>query len=240
MDLPIPTVPIHTLRLPSGKEVRVRPFLVKEEKLLLMAAQTKDANELVQAVERAVTDCLIDKDVKFDKLSFFDVDYLMVALRAKSIAPTIDVQFRCRSVTDEGECGHIFTVPLDIANSQLVKEDISDKIALDDKMGMKLKYPKYGEMKRAMMNENEMDRKIRLFYNCTDYIYNGDEIHSMKDYSLEQFSAFVDALTDENFKKLEYWTDHLPRYVVYADQTCPKCGTHHHLHYEDMNAFFLS
>lgn len=241
MGLPQLSVPTYTVKLPSdGKEIRVRPFLVKEEKLLLMAAQSKDTNEIIQATKQIINNCLIDNDVKVEELPFFDVDYLFVALRAKSVSETIEMNFVCNNVVEQEKCGHIFPVVLDISNSEIVKNaDLKEKIDFGNMTGVKMKYPKYSEMKKIFSDESNIDRIMRLIYNSVEFIYDKDTVYNMRDYSKEDFDKWIEGLTKAQFEKLEEWVLNLPSFQVSAKQNCAKCGFEHNIKYKDFDSFFL-
>jgi len=241
MSLPKISVPTYSVTLPStGKEVRIRPFLVKEEKLLLMAAQSKDVNEIIHATLQAITNCLIDDDIDASKLPFFDVDYLFIALRAKSIGESIEINFTCNNVVDEEKCAQIFPVNLDISKAVIVKDESQiAKIKLSESVGVGMKYPNYTAMKSTLSSELEMDRKIRMIYNSLDFIWNGDDVTNVIDVSFEDFNTWIEDLTDSNFAKLESWVDHLPTFEIVTSKECPRCKFNHHIHYDDFQSFFL-
>lgn len=158
MDLPKIDLPVYELKLPSsGKTVTVRPFLVKEEKLLLMAVESKDENNIIQTTKQIINNCILDNDVKIDKLPFFDVDYLFIALRAKSIGEVVPVNFICKMPFAAQTCGTMFPVDIDISRCEVKKDDsISFDIKLTDKVGVKMKYPSYEVMKRFVEGEDVM------------------------------------------------------------------------------------
>ena len=240
MDLPKIDLPVYELKLPSsGKTVTVRPFLVKEEKLLLMAVESKDENNIIQTTKQIINNCLLDDDVKIDKLPFFDVDYLFIALRAKSIGEVVPVNFICKMPYEGATCGTMFPVDIDISNCVVKKDDsISFDIKLTDKVGAKMKYPSYEVMKRFVEGEDVMTKKIKIIVSSIDYIYEGDKIFSTKDYSHEQLQEYVETFTEEQFKKLEKFVDNFPSFVIKAEGNCPRCKHHHELEYTDFTSFF--
>lgn len=241
MTLPKISVPIYTVTLPSnGKSIRIRPFLVKEEKLLLIAAQTKDTNEIVAATKQVINNCLIDNDVNVDTLPFFDIDYLIIALRAKSIGETIPVKFSCNNIVEGEKCGHNFPVDIDISKASVVKDDsIKLEIWLTDDMGVKMRYPKYSVMKSIMSNENEFERVIRIVCASIDSIFDKTENYSTKEMSKEEIQAFVEGLTKVQFTKLENFVRNFPEFECKVAHTCEKCGFNHNIKYNNFDSFFL-
>ena len=240
MTLPKIDVPIYELQLPSNKSsVRVRPFLVKEEKLLLIAVESKDQNSIIQTTKQIISNCLIDDDVNVDKLPFFDVDYLFIALRAKSIGETVTVNFICNMFTGGNKCSAKFPVDIDIGKCEVKqKEDVSSTIKITDKVTIKMKYPGYEVMKRFMENEDAMSKKIKIMAASIDQIIDGSKVLSSKDYSREELEKYIETFTEEQYKKLEYFVDNFPSFVILAEGKCPKCGFEHKLEYTDFTSFF--
>lgn len=238
--LPKVDVPIYELNLPSsGKTIKVRPFLVKEEKLLLMALSSQDESAVVETTKQVVNNCILTEGVNVEKLPFFDVDYLFIALRAKSIGEAIDVNFKCNhrpNGTDR--CGFIFPAPIDISKIDVVNKDVEKNIKLTEKITVKMKYPSYEVMKRMTDRDDDITRKVKVIVASIDMIVDGDKIHSPKDYSKEELEQFVEGFTEEQFKKLANFVDNFPHFIVIASNKCPKCGFDHRIEYTDFTSFF--
>lgn len=240
MSLPKIELPIYDLRIPSTqKEIQVRPFKVKEEKLLLMAAEAEDMNEVITVTKQILNNCILTEGVDIDKLPFFDVDFLFIALRGLSIGDKIELQFTCNAIIDENKCGFVYEDNLDLSKCRIVKdESISDRIELGSGLSMKMKYPSYALMKQMEAGEVVIDRKIKVIANCIDMIVKGDEIHTTKDLSKKELIEFVEELSEFQFRKLEMFVDNFPYFVVDIENTCPKCKTLHRKEYRDFSAFF--
>lgn len=238
MELPKIDVPILELPLPSSsKTVRVRPFTVKEEKLLLQAAQSKDTQEIINTTKQVINNCMID-DVKVNDLPFFDIDYLFIALRAKSIGEVIEMNYSCNAFVNGEKCGGVFPVQLDISKATIMKnEEVEQKIMLSGDVGVMMKYPSYDAMK-TVLSDTAYDRRIRLIYNSIDYIFDKEQVYSSKDMDKEKIVAFVDDLTQSNLSKLEAWVDNLPYFEIKTEALCPKCGFTHNIRYKDFSSFF--
>ena len=244
MTLPLPqvTTPTYDVTIPSsGKTIKIRPFLVKEEKLLLMATQSKDTNEIISTVRQVINNCLVDSDVTVDNLAFFDIDYLFIALRAKSIGETVELQFTCNATNEEGNrCGQIFPVEVDISKAHVVKDkELEDKVWITDTIGVKFKYPKYSVMRSLADVQDPYEQKSRMIYACIDFIFDKDNVYSVKDYTKEDFEKFFDSLTVAQLEKLEEWVDNLPTFAVDLEKKCDKCGFNHKIRYDDFASFFL-
>jgi hypothetical protein len=240
MSLPKIDLPIYELKLPSsGKTVRVRPFLVKEEKLLLMAVESKDENNIIATTKQIINNCILDNEVKVEKMPFFDVDYLFIALRAKSIGEVVPVNFICNMYGENGKCGAMFPVDIDISNCVVRKDDsVGFDIRLTDRIGMKMRYPSYEVMKRFVESDDALTRKVKIIAASIDQIYDGDKVYSYKDYTPEQLVEYIEGFTEEQFRKLEKFVDNFPSFVIKAEGVCPKCKHKHELEYTDFTSFF--
>lgn len=240
MALPKIDVPIYTVNLPSNKEsVKVRPFSVREEKLLLMALESKNADEIIDTVTQVINNCLLEGSVDCTKLPFFDIDYLFLFLRAKSIGETVEVNLTCNNLVgeDEHKCGNVFPTDMDIANCEVIKSDVSDTIQLDPTKGMKMKYPSYAQMKRIEFG-NDVDQKTNTIINSIDHIFDKDGIYPARDYSKDELKEYVENLTEENYKKLEKFVDNFPTIMIRIQAECTRCGFNHDVRYSDFLDFF--
>jgi len=239
--LPTIDVPTYEIKIPStGKPVTVRPFLVKEEKLLLMALQSNDDQEIINTTKQVIRNCIIDGDIDVEKLPFFDVDYLFIALRAKSVGESIDIKFTCNASVNGSKCGNIFPARIDISNSKVVKDDsISNDVVLSGTLRIKMKYPSYSAMKTILDDDEVLNKKIKIVVSSIEYIQDKDKIYSTKDVSKEELTSFVENLTQDQFRKLEHFVDNFPSFVVTTEATCDKCGYNHRLEYRDFSSFFV-
>lgn len=240
MALPKVDVPVYELLLPStGKKISVRPFIVKEEKLLLMALASKDEDQIIQTTKQIVNNCILTKGINVDKLPFYDIDYLFIALRAKSVGEAIDVKFICNNVVDNQKCSFTFPVQIDVSNVTVTNIDRPKEITLTSGIVVKLKHPSYATMKSILsLRVDNLTKKIKMIAACIDLMIDGDQTYSPKDYSREEFEALIENLTEENFKKLESFVDNLPFFSVSAQHDCPKCGYAHKINYTDFTSFF--
>jgi hypothetical protein len=240
MSLPKIDVPIYELSLPSdGKTIKIRPFLVKEEKLLLMAVESNDIQNIIKTTKQVINNCILEKKLDIEKLPFFDIDYLFIALRAKSIGESIEVSYTCNHDTENGRCGGTFETSIDISKCEVEKDpEAKDTIELSDKITMKMKYPTYDIMKLIMSNETVIERKLRIIMSCVDKIVTQDKIYTQKDFTKEELKRFLEDLTQDQYKKLEHFIDNFPTFYVKADAKCPKCGFVHDIKYQDFARFF--
>lgn len=240
MSLPKIDVPTFELILPStGKPVRVRPFVVKEEKLLLMALASKDDNQIIETTKQIVNNCMLTPGVDVEKLPFFDIDYLFIALRAKSVGEAIEVNFTCNRLLDSGsKCGFVFGAKIDISKVEVLNMEHEKTIKLTDSITVKMKYPSYDVMKRITDKDDELSNKIKIIVASIDMVIDGNNVHSPKDYSREEFEAFVEGFTEEQFRKLAHFVEHFPYFQIVAEHECPKCHYNHKIKYRDFTSFF--
>lgn len=239
--LPKIDLPIYELKLPSnGKEVKFRPFLVKEEKLLLMAAKSNDSNEIIKTTKQIINNCLLDSDVNLDSLPFFDIDCLFIAMRAKSIGESINANYVCQNNLEDGTpCRGKFEVKIDISNVEIEKNDnITLEIRFNDNLIFYMKYPPYSIIKLLNTNDDSFEKKIKIIAASIDRIFTNDQFYSSKDLSIEEIQNFVEGLTQEQFNKLSEFTSNFPSFHVRGEGQCPKCGRSHVVRYKDFVRFF--
>ena len=241
MPLPKIDLPVHDFTIPSsGKVIRVRPFTVKEEKLLLMAIESKVASDIIATVKQVINNCVQDDSIDVDKMPFFDIDYLFIFLRAKSVGDDVAVNLTCNNVLENGEvCGNNFEAQADVGKVELIKYDgVNDDIKLGPASGVKMRYPNYGIM-RKLEELPEIDKKTHIIVSSIDYVYDKTGMHSYKDYTTDELKDFVEGLTEENYKKLERYVDLFPTISGKIEADCPKCGFHHDVRYTEFYDFFI-
>lgn len=240
MELPKLSVPIYTATLPStGQKIRVRPFFVKEEKLLLIAKESGDPRTMIEVTKQIITNCLVDNDLNVSDLPFFDIDYLFLLLRAKSIGETVEMNFVCNNKVDEEKCGAVFPVELDILKATLSKnETIEEKVWLNDSVGVKFKYPKYAAMKMINDDLSPFEQKMKIVENSIDYIFDKEKTYSSKEIDSENLQKFIEGLTQKQMNVLENWVNNLPYFEIRTSQTCPKCNFNHEIKFKDFTSFF--
>jgi hypothetical protein len=237
-----PAVPEYTLKIPStGQDIKVRPFLVGEERLLLMALESDDAHTIIDTTKQIIKKCIIDEDVvvDVDKLPFFDIDYLFIALRAKSVGEAIDINYTCNADHNGERCGATFPAKIDISNVRIEEKEVPDLIEIPGNIKVKLKYPSYSQVKTIYANENDLTKKIKLIVASIEYVLNGKKTVTLKDVTEDELVTFVESLTQESFKQFEMWVDNFPNFVVESTATCHKCGNAYDLRYEDFDSFFV-
>ena len=238
--LPKIDLPIYEIKLPSsGKPVKIRPFVVREEKLLLIALESGDEREIIETTKQIVNNCLVDK-VDIDKLPFFDVDYIFIALRAKAVGDTIDVKYTCYNEVDGTSCDNTFPAKIDVMNYTLLKdENIKDKIQLTGTLSVKMRYPSYTVMRLLDSDMSNFDKKINIIAECVDIVADKEKVYTRKDYTNDELIDFIENLPQQQYKRLEEFVDNFPSFIITSKATCPKCKYEHTLDYRDFTDFFV-
>ena len=231
MALPILETPTYELTLPStNKKVKYRPFLVKEYKILLTNIEA-DVVEISRVVTELVDNCTFNK-LNVDKLPNFDLEYLFLNIRAKSISETADVIITC-------ECGNKIDHTIDITNLKVVKkENIDSKIMLTPEVGVILRYPRFEEMLEIYDNLDSANI-LELVANCIDTVFTKDEYYKSSDYSKEDLDKFVNSFTKKQFDLLEEFFRNIPKIVHHIEADCSECGKTNEVDLEGLQNFFV-
>lgn len=240
-------IPHFFVDLPGiEKTLELRPFVVKEEKLLLMAASSRDENEIIDTTIRVVQNCIVSPHIDVSKLPYFLVDYLFITLRSKSVGPTIEVTFQCNNFIDSGsykeKCNTMFPVEMDILQAKFNKEVLttSKKIEFSqNSFGCYIRYPTYKQLKKISDNLPPLLQRLEIIKACLDRIYlpQGNVI-KVDDMTDEEVNKFVDGLTSQQVAKLNEEIDNFPYFSLNVDHKCPHCGFDHHIEYRDFKDFF--
>lgn len=232
MPLPKLETPTYELTLPSnGKKVKYRPFLVKEYKVLLTSLEA-DTREIIRVVNELVDVCTFNK-LAMNELSHFDVEYLFLQIRAKSVSEIANLVVDC-------DCGEKLPYDLDITKIQLVNNDKkrSNNILLTDKIGVELRYPRFEEM-MEIYDSMQNDKIIDMIGRCIIAVYTDKERIDSKDIKHEELQEFLESLTKQQFDQIEKFFVDMPKLVQEVDKECPKCGTVNNVKLEGIQNFFV-
>ena len=231
MALPKLETPTYELILPStGDKLKFRPFLVKEHKILLTMSEA-DNNEVARIIRELVDVCTF-KTLKIKDLPHFDIEYIFMHLRAKSISETVEVVVNC-------ECGEKIDTSFNIDELKVVKpEGHSNKIMINNEIGIELKYPNIDDVV-DIFDTKDNQKVIDLIIRSIKAIYNQEEYWEASDQSKEELEEFVYSLTKEQFDKLEQFFVTSPKIVQTIECDCPKCGKHNVSKREGLQNFFV-
>jgi len=240
MALPMMSAPTYTMVVPSsGVSVKFRPFLVKEEKALLIAQQSEDIGVMIQTLKGIINTCVLDK-LDVDKLATFDLEYMFTQIRAKSVGEIIELIFPCD--IDHGEDNEKARVKVSIDLTTLIVEkdpNHNNKINLFGDVGVVMKYPTMDVMKRLEnLDTNDLDKVFGVVADSIDYIYQGEEIFYGKEQKHEELLQFLNNLTSEQFVKVQQFFATMPRIKKEIEYTCPVCQKQHRKMLEGMQSFF--
>lgn len=238
--LPVIDLPTYELKLPStGQLIKVRPFRVKEEKLLLIAAESNDNQEIINTTKQVIQNCIVFGDLEIDKLPFFDIDYLFIALRAKSVGESIEIKFTCNNNVSDLKCGNVFAAQIDITNCKVKGLDQDKmKIELGQGITLKMKYPTYAALKLIVETKIDIDKEMHIIAACVETIVDKDKVYTIKDITKDELIAFIGNLSQEQYKKLSEFVNEFPSFVVETTAKCDKCGYTHRLEYRNFESFF--
>ena len=240
MALPKIDVPTYDITLPvSKKQIRYRPFLVKEQRNLLMAMESDDSSAAHSAIRDILYNCTLTEGVDIEKLPIVDVEFYFINLRAKSVGEIIDSKYRCNNVVDEKECNNLMESNLNLLNVKVeIDEKISPEIQLTDKLMIKMKYPEFGIVKDSINMESDTDITFNMLAQSIEHIYDGDQFYYGHETPIAEMVQFVEGMNQEQFMKIEEFFNNLPKLKEKVEMTCTKCGFHHVINVEGLESFF--
>ena len=240
MALPKLEVPTYELELPlSKKTIKFRPYLIKEQKALMMALESSDAKTIQHNVREILDVCTLSKDVDVDELPIIDIEYYFIQLRAKSVGEMSESKYRCNNEVEDKVCGNIMEAKIDLTEIKPVQEEYVDpEIQLTDKIIVKMKYPPFKLIKDSIEMEDITEVTFNMLAQSIEYVYDGDQFHYAKESSVEELVDFIEQLNQEQFEKLEKFFNSIPKLSKKIDMKCSKCGFEHHLDVEGLESFF--
>lgn len=245
MALPKINTPIFELKLPSsGRNVKYRPFLVKEQKILLMAMEADSQSAMMTAIKQIIGNCSVD-EVDVDKLPMFDLEFFFLRLRAKSIGEEIELNLRHPSGynSKNTECDHASKFKMNLMEVEVQKTiEHEDKIMLDEETGtgIKMRYPT-AEMADAVeydAEKNQLDLASDAIISCIDYIYDKENVYNKSDYTQAELSEFIENLSQEQFQKVSKFFDTMPKLKHTIKWKCAGCGQDEEVTLEGLANFF--
>jgi hypothetical protein len=244
MALPKLDVPTYEVTLIStGKPVRFRPFLVKEQKLFLMASESEDPKEIVNVIRQVLKNCVLD-EIDVDSLPTFDLEYLFMNLRARSVEEVVELKYKCNNkVKDEGgnekNCGGLVNFKLNILEIEPTKNpNHKNKIQITENLGICLKYPTFEMIQKyESMDENQVMANVLV--DCIDYIYDKENIYYSKDSTRKELEEFVDSMQQKDLEKFKEFFDTMPEIKKDVQFKCGKCGHEEDITIKGMQNFFV-
>ena len=239
MPLPKISTPTYELELPSSeKKIRYRPFLVREEKILIMALESEDTKQISNAIVQILSDCIATKTVKVSELSTFDIEYLFLNVRAKSVGETVEVNVTC---PDDGETQ--VQIEINIDDIKVQKDpNHSNIIKLDENLSMKLKYPSLEQFVENNFEVNESDsdvnKSLSMIISCIDMVYDQEESWSAADCSKKELEEFVEQMNTKQFKEIENFFVTMPKLSHTIKVKNPNTKVENEIVLEGLASFF--
>jgi hypothetical protein len=238
MPLPKIATPTYELELPStGETIQYRPFLVKEEKLLVIALESEDTKQITTAIKSVIKNCIQSKGIKVESLPTFDIEYLFLNIRGKSVGEELEVNIIC---PDDEETTTSVTINLDDIKVQK-NENHTNKIKVDPKIMMEMKYPSLDQFIKNNFDLNDasaMDQSFDLIASCIDKIYTEDEVWSAADVTKKELNEFLEQMNSAQFKEIEKFFESMPRLSHKIKVTNPKTEVESEVVLEGLASFF--
>ena len=238
--MPLPTIvtPSYELELPStGKKIKYRPFLVKEEKLLVLALETEDTKQISTAIKTVLKNCIQTRGVKVENLPTFDIEYLFLNIRGKSVGEEVEVNL----IAPDDEVTQVpVTISLDDIEIQK-SEEHTNKVKLDDSLVMEMKYPSLDQFIKSNFDfgdEVTMDQSFDLIASCIDKIYNEEEVWSTADCTKKEVKEFLEQMNSLQFKEIEKFFETMPKLSHSVTFTNPKTKVESTVVLEGLSSFF--
>jgi hypothetical protein len=240
MALPKLDVPTYEIELPVSKtKVKFRPFLVKEQKNLLMAIESNESTTIQQNVKDILNNCTITEGINIDNLPIIDVEYYFVNLRAKSVGEVVQSRYKCNNTVNDRECGNIMEKDINLLELKVLMDDtISPEIQLTNKVSIKMKYPQFGIVQDSLKYEDITDITFNMIANSIEYIYDGEQFYYGHEAPPGEMLEFVEGMNQEQFAKVEEFFNKLPKLKETIDLTCSKCSFQHKIDVEGLENFF--
>ena len=239
MPLPKIATPTYELVLPSsGRKVKYRPFLVKEEKILIMALESEDSKQITSAIKTVIRDCILTRGIKVEKLATFDFEYLFLNVRAKSVGETVEVNVTC---PDDGETQVLVEVDIDSIKVQK-DSNHSNIVKLDDTLSLQMNYPSLNQFIETNFDigseKSEVDQSLDVIMSCINQVYTEEESWDASECTKKELREFVEQMNSKQFKKLEEFFNTMPKLSHTLKVTNPNTDVENEVVLEGLASFF--
>jgi len=239
MPLPKISTPTYELELPStGKKIKYRPFLVREEKILIMALESEDMKQISNAINTVITECILTRGVKIDELSTFDIEYLFLNIRARSVGETVEVNITCPddNVTK-------VKVEIDLDSIKVEKDPKhSNVVKLDDNLSIQMKYPSLAQFVENNFEYSEsgsgVDKSLDVIIACIGQVFTEDESWAASDCTKKELKEFVEQMNTKQFKDIEEFFNTMPKLSHIVKVKNPETNVESEVVLEGLASFF--
>lgn len=244
MALPKIEHPIVEIYLKSlDRKVKFRPFLVREEKILLIAKESKDINEIRSSIMHIIQNCCLE-DIDVGRLPLFDIEMSFLKLRAKSVGETVKLEYICKNEVGEGDekrpCNHTTDYNINLEN--VVFETVpghNDRVMITDKIGLKLRYPDLGTDITIDDGDEKYVMMLRLLIDNIEYVFDEESIYKVEDLEKDELLNYLDEITVESLEEIRKFFKFSPRVTLKDNITCAACGYEHEIVTEELLSFFI-
>ena len=238
--LPKIDVPIYeTTLISTGKTIKFRPFLVKEQKLFMMAAQSDNSKDVIDAIRQVLTNCILDTEVDVNTLPSFDLEYLFMHLRARSVGEVVNLRYVCNNKVkdekgEEKDCGGLVKIDINLTEIEPTKNpEHSNKVELSKNLGIVMKYPNFN-----IVNNLNIKSEVDMLNVSIDYIYDKDNIYYAKDTDKKELMNFIENMQQTDLAKIQKFFETMPKIIKKFDFKCPKCSYKEEMDIEGIQSFF--
>lgn len=235
MALPELNTARYSIEIPStGQTVEYRPYLVKEEKILMMAMESNDQKAIMNATKDIIKACVFE-DIDIDSLAMFDIETLFLALRSKSVGEKVDVKIKC----EHCEAVNELHVDFDEVDKPVIDNE-NVNISITDEVGIIMKYPSVGDVEKFTNDDAEnIETAMNMILACIDSIYDADNVYDAKDETQESLKNFIESLSSVQFLKLSQFLENMPALSYDADFNCVNCGKENKQLIRGLASFFM-
>ena len=238
MPLPKIATPSYELVIPSSKKkIKFRPFLVKEEKILILAMESQDSKQIANAVKNVISSCILSRGIKVEKLSTFDIEYLFLNIRGKSVGEELDVNIIC---PDDEETQVPVTIDLDEIKVKK-SDDHTNQVQVDDSITMVMKYPSLDQFIKSnfdFKDQNAMDQSFELIASCIESICTEEEVWAAADCTKKEVTEFLESMNSSQFKGIEAFFETMPKLSHTISVTNPNTKVKSEVVLEGLSSFF--
>jgi len=239
MTIPKIQLPLFKIFLISlNKEIEFRPFVVKEEKMLLMAAESDDPKYTLDTIKQIIQNCIVDETIRIEELPLFDVEYLFLMIRAKSMGEIVELKYICQNEVEDKKCRGNMVMNIDLTKVKVEVTNNDSLIKLSDVIGIKLKYPTIDISRVLNDSKSNIDVLTKVIEECTEYLYDNDQVYKIEDMQPGEFNEFIESIKSEQFRKIQNFFYNAPALRHTQQVSCPKCGKEHKIVLEGILDFF--
>lgn len=240
MALPKIDAPVYDLELPlSKKQIRFRPFLVKEQRNLMMAMEADDKDAIEQNIKQVLINCTQTENVDIDSLPILDVEFYFIQLRARSVGEIVKNKYRCENDVGGKPCNNSMETTLNLLDIKVEKDEgASDEVQLTSKIIMKLRYPQFSIIEKTAGQTNATEMAFNMIIDSIESIFDGEQFHYANQLTRKELVDFVESLNTEQFAKIENFFSKMPKLNKKIECLCGACGFMHLIEVEGLENFF--